>query len=102
MARVFLDSPMMTLSGSLKKSDNFCFVTRNGKTYTRSKGVRTAPVSSSETDARKRFRRAVDWANLVQKNDETFVHYVGMWHASNMKCKTFRGWLIKYYYKHFK
>lgn len=101
MARVFLDNPMMTLSGSLRKSDKYYYVTRNGKTYTHMKGVRSTPLSQNEIDARKHFKRAVDWANMVQRCDETLVHYVSLWHASNMKCKTFRGWLINYYYQHF-
>jgi len=102
MAKVFLDAPMMTLSGSLRKNDDFYFFSRNGKTFTGAKGTRIAPVTQNEMAARQRFRRAIDWANLVQKNDEMFLHYVSMWHASDMKCKTFRGWLIKYYFKQFK
>jgi len=101
MARVYLNLPVMTISGSLKKSDKYCFVTRNGKTFTRAKGERVAPLTEKEKASHSRFRRAVDWANLVQRNDDLVAHYRNMWKESSMKCPNFRGWLIQYYYRHF-
>jgi len=70
MSQVTFNNGIMTLSGSLRKSDDYYFVTKNGRTYTCKKGIRTTPVQQSEIDRRERFARAIAFSHMVQANPE--------------------------------
>jgi len=100
MSQVTFNNGIMTLSGSLRKSDDYYFVTKNGKTYTCKKGIRTTPVQQSEIDRRERFARAIAFSHMVQANPEMCPCFRAQW-RSQKRYRTFNGFLVHYYYEHY-
>ncbi len=99
MANVSFLGDIFTLRGKLRKSDDYYFVTKNGKTYTCKQGHRKTALKPSEIAAQQRFKSASDFKMQIMHDPTLQRHFQNLWAPHKNQYPTFGGWLIHYYYE---